>query len=70
MCKRSKKWVTLNELRPGAVFITEDGKKAVKSEYRSGNERDPQWECILLASGEYAWFPEGNNTRVRQIIVR
>lgn len=74
MCRRSQKWTTLDELQPGAVFITEDGIKAVKSGYyrgnECGNEPDCQWQCVLLSGGEYAHFPEKNRTRVRQIIVR
>lgn len=69
MCQRSRKWTTLDKLRPGAVFVTRDGIKAVKSEYKYG-DGSTQWECILLASGEFADFPEKNQTQVRQIIVR
>jgi len=69
MCKRSSKWTTLDDLRPGAVFVTLDGVKAVKSKYKYTNGQS-QWECILLASGEFAHFPEENQTKVRQIIVR
>lgn len=69
MAKRAKQWTTLGELRPGAVFETRKGTKAVKSEYRYSNE-NLQFECILLESGEYAHFPEKNDTEVRQIIVR
>ena len=69
MCKRSSKWTTLDDLRPGAVFITREGIKAVKSEYKYSDGQS-QWECILLASGEFAHFPEKNQTEVRQIIVR
>ncbi len=68
MCQRSCEWTTLDELRPGAVFITRDGIKAVKSKYTYSN--GAQWECILLAGGEFAYFPEENQTQVRQIIVR
>lgn len=69
MCKRSSEWLTLDELRPGAVFETRDHVKAVKSEYKYGDS-STQWECILIASGEFAHFPEKNQTQVRQIIVR
>lgn len=69
MCKRSLKWTTLDDLRPGALFVTRDGVKAVKSKYKYG-DGSTQWECILLASGEFAHFPEKNQTQVRQIIVR
>ena len=69
MGNRAKKWTTLEDLRPGAVFETRNGIRAVKSEYRYSNE-NPQAQCILLTSGECAHFPEGNSTEVRQIIVR
>lgn len=69
MCLRAKEWTTLDKLRPGAVFTTEDRVKAVKSEYKYG-DGTTQWECILLASGEFAHFPKKNQTKVRQIIVR
>ena len=54
---------TLAEIEPGTLFRA-DGVYAVKSEYvyPSG------WcECILLASGEYAYFPRGNDTPVEII---
>lgn len=70
-------WTTLHALPKGAVFETEHGIRAVKSEYRypSGGI-----ECVLLASGEYANFaqdvadPEAsarahNATRVRPLQV-
>lgn len=65
-------WTTLAELRPGAIFETRDGIRAVKSEYRypSGGI-----ECVLLASGEAAHFGktgdrhEHNGTEVREIDV-
>lgn len=57
-------WVSLEELPPGTVFVTQDGILAVKSEYRYGNEVDSQCRCILLGSGEYAHFKEGNDTLV------
>lgn len=69
MCKRSSKWTTLDDLRPGAAFITRERVKAVKSEYKYGDVQS-RWECILLASGEFAHFPDMNQTEVRQIIVR
>lgn len=56
---------TLHELRKGAVFATEDGIYAVKSEYRYS---DGQWQCILLESGEYAHFRDGNHTVVYEVI--
>lgn len=54
----------LRDLRPGAVFKTTDGIRAVKSEYRYGNEVGSQCQCVLLASGEYAHFPNGNDEEV------
>lgn len=57
---------TLGQLRPGAVFATEDGVYAVKSEYYYPNG---QCQCILLASGEYAHFPEKNATTVYEVIM-
>lgn len=57
---------TLWELRKGAIFVTEDGAYAVKSEYRNP---DGQCQCILLASGEYAHFKDGNHTIVFEVIL-
>lgn len=57
-------WVTLDDLPPGYVFITQDGILAVKSEYHYSNGLDAQWRCILLGSGEYAHFENGNDTLV------
>lgn len=60
-------WVPLSELRNGAIFETEEGIRAVKSEYRT----DGKIDCYLLASGEYAHFaisPDLHNaTKVREI---
>lgn len=61
-------WVTLEALPPGAVFVTEDGVLAVKSEYHYMN--GDQWQCVLLTSGEYAHFARGNNTLVSAVEVR
>lgn len=61
----SNKQTTLAELRPGAVFVTRDGTYAVKSEYR----HELQCECVLLASGEYAWFKDRDKTLVREVRV-
>jgi hypothetical protein len=54
----------LKDLRPGALFTTRSGAMAVKSEYTYENG---QCQCILLESGEYAHFPEGNMTPVREV---
>ncbi len=60
--------VTLKELRPGAVFATHDGIYAVKSEYYYDGPQT-QCQCVLLTSGEYAHFPDGNRTLVREVQV-
>jgi hypothetical protein len=67
-------WTTLGELPPGTVFETMDGIRAVKSEYyydppRGANPLPTQCECVLLASGEYAHFPNKNSTSVRKVHV-
>lgn len=62
-------WVTLDELRKGAIFMDQDGVRAVKSEYRYSSS-DSQWLCILLSSGEYAHFTDGNKTLVREIVIK
>ncbi len=64
-----EEWVMLKDLRPGAVFVTREGVYAVKSEYRYSNEPLAQCECVLLASGEYAHFRDGNETLVREVSV-
>lgn len=62
-----KEETTLAQLRPGAIFVTRDGTYAVKSEYRYESRVDSQYECILLESGEFAHFPNKNQTIVREI---
>lgn len=63
-------WTTLEDLPPGTLFETEHGTRAVKSEYTYGEgRRSDQWQCILLGSGEYAHFKDGNATRVREVFV-
>lgn len=57
-------WMLLEFLPDGAIFETRDGCRAVKSEY---NYPNGQPECVLLASGEYAHFPEGGKTLVREL---
>ena len=69
MGKSLKGWVRLVNLRPGAVFVTRDGVMAVKSGYFYSNH-NPQPQCILLASGEYAHFPELDNEWVKEIEVK
>jgi hypothetical protein len=46
---------------PGSIVRTRDGILAVKSEhhYPNGNS-----QCVLLASGEYAHFPQGDDEPV------
>lgn len=44
-------WITLEELRKGAIFEDQDGDMAVKSEYHYSNGPQSQWLCILLSSG-------------------
>lgn len=56
--------VTLFELRPGAIFVTRDGVRAVKTQYHYPNG---QCECVLLKSGEYAHFEQGNLTMVQEV---
>jgi len=64
-------WTTLGALRDGAVFETESGIRAMKTEYISARGAVC---CYLLASGEAAWFDQPeyraaahNRTRVREI---
>lgn len=60
------RWMKLSELREGAVFTTESGVKAVKSEYHHPNN---QCQCVLLESGEYWQAPNGNDTMVLEHII-
>lgn len=60
---------TLETLPKGSIFRTADGVYAVKSEYRYTNNPDSQWLCVLLASGEFAHFPEKNATKVERCAV-
>ena len=55
----------LDNLPPGMVFVTRDGVLAVKSHYRQSP--DSQWQCILLETGEYAHFDDGNDEEVLAI---
>ena len=59
----------LGDLRQGAVFMTSNGVFAVKSQYHYSNDPGAQCQCVLLESGEYAHFPEGNMTVVREMVV-
>jgi len=64
----NKGFVRLINLRNGAVFQTKEGTCAVKSEYRYSNE-NLECECVLLESGEYAHFPNGNDEWVKEISI-
>jgi hypothetical protein len=54
-------WVRLEALPSGMIFVTHDGILAVKSEYFLP---DGTPQCILLRSGKYAHFADGNRTLV------
>jgi len=60
-------WTTTAQLPPGTLFETEDGIRAVKS--NSCFAGSGPWQCVLLDTGEYAKFVDGNQTRVREIII-
>lgn len=64
-----KGYVRLCNLRNGAIFATQNGIKAVKSEYVYSNKPNSQCECVLLESGEYAHFANGNDEWVKEIPV-
>lgn len=69
-----EEWVRLDELQAGAIFETQDGARAVKSEYRHSfvackATGKPVCLCILLGSGEYGFFKDGNATMVREIAI-
>jgi hypothetical protein len=59
-------FVSLGDLRPGAVFETPSGVRAVKTEYRTF-DGGRQCDCYLLASGEAAHFPDGDRQTVREV---
>ena len=61
-------WTTLRDLRPGAVFVTEDGIMAMKTEYHTFNNCT-QFNCYLVSSGESAHFKDGDLTLVEEIPV-
>lgn len=56
-------WIRLEDLPPGSLFETQSGIRAVKSEYHYS--AGGQCMCVLLASGEYAHFADGNDTLCR-----
>lgn len=57
-------WVRLGDLPPGLVLATQTGALAVKTEYY---HLGGQCKCVLLESGEYAAFPNGNDTLVAAV---
>lgn len=59
-------WMNLIDLRSGAIFETKDGIIAVKTEYFY-SDYNPQPQCVLLASGEYAHFSKKDMEQVREI---
>ena len=66
-------YIELRHLRKGAIFETKDGVKAVKSEYCYDSlwphNEETQCQCVLLASGEYAHFPDKNDELVKEILI-
>lgn len=63
------KIITLEELRPGVLFLAMNGVVAVKTAYRSGDEEGAQCRCVRLADGFYASFPFRNGTFVQEILL-
>jgi len=61
-----EEWVSLDNLRPGAVFETKDGVVAVKTEYHTF-VRGTQCDCYLLENGETAHFHDKDNELVREL---
>lgn len=61
-------WVRLEDLPPGFVFVTQKGVLAVKSEYHDSFAGHRM--CVLLQSGEYAHFADGDDTLVRALEVQ
>lgn len=59
------KFTTLGKLRPGAIFMIRNGMMAVKTAYH--DQTTKQCECILLVSGKYAYFEQGNSVVVNEI---
>lgn len=56
----------LKDLRPGAVFVTESGTIAMKTEYHTFDD-GTQADCYLLESGESAHFPLKDDEPVSEI---
>lgn len=67
-------YLELRDLRKGAIFETKSGVRAVKSEYFYDSEwphkKETQYLCVLLTSGEYAHFPNGNNELVKALTLK
>lgn len=59
-------WKILSALRPGAVFMTEEGILALKTEYHTFSDMT-QCDCYLLESGEAAHFPNKDTELVKEI---
>lgn len=67
---------TLGQLRPGAVFATEDGVYAVKTQYHHDiidmHEDESgvnlRCQCVLLGNGQYGVFNDGNKTVVYEVV--
>lgn len=61
-------WLALRDLPVGAVFETEEGVHAVKSEYLlRPDEPDSPAMCIIIGSGEFFHGQYGDDTVVCQI---
>lgn len=58
-------WLPVRAQPAGTLFVTLDGIHAVKTQYRTADGRQAQ--CVLLSSGEYAHFPEGDDTLVKRV---
>jgi hypothetical protein len=57
--------VMLGDLRPGAIFIMQDGSYAVKSLHH--DRLTAHNVCVSLATGNYIRLPDGNQTLVREV---
>jgi len=59
--------VTLNDLRPGAIFVTDDGTYAVKVAHHRYLNEQQQFLCVSLSDGSFVHFPDGNSTLVEEV---
>jgi hypothetical protein len=67
-CVPSPLWMALRDLSPGAIFETEEGTQAVKSEYLLDPENPlSDCMCIIIGSGEFFHGQYHNDTVVKQI---